>query len=138
MLRRIATGFIVAFSVSATAIAHDGPHPEKSLEVDAENAPRIVDLRVEKNPVAGFNLLVVTENFEFAPEQVNQAHADNKGHGHIYVDGVKIARIYAPAHHLDGLQPGERRIEVTLNANDHREYSVGGSKISAAATIAVP
>ena len=117
--------------------AHDA-HAHEAIEVSADLAPRISEVKVVKDPVGGFNLFVSTENFEFAPEQVNLVHADGKGHAHIYVDGVKIARIYGPAYHIETLSPGERRIEVTLNANDHREFTVNGAKVAAATTFVAP
>lgn len=70
---------------------------------------------------SGFN--VETTNWTWAPENVNAAALPNQGHAHLYVDGVKVARLYGPWYHLDGLAPGPHDITVTLNANNHAEYA---------------
>ncbi len=114
---------------------HEHAHAHSAIEVSADHAPRVTEVKVLKDPVGGYNLFVSTENFEFAPDLVNLVHADGKGHAHIYVDGVKIARIYGPAYHIETLTPGERKIEVTLNANDHREFAVNGTKIAGVTTF---
>lgn len=147
MVKKSIVGLIFIAGLYAPAFAHevkDGEehhhhtHQHSALEVPAERAPRITEVKVSKDPVGGFNLFVATENFEFAPEQVNRVHADGRGHAHVYVDGVKIARIYGPAYHIETLATGERQIEVTLNANDHREFAVNGTKVAAATTFVVP
>lgn len=131
------TGGVVAHDVKGHAAGAGHEHAHALLEVEAAGAPRIVELTVVEDAKGGFNLFLVTENFQFAPELASRDHAAGKGHAHIYVDGVKVARLYGSAYHLEGLKAGERRIEVTLNSNDHREYAVGGKKVAAAATAVV-
>lgn len=48
------------------------------LEVDAAQAPRIVELRVVPDPVGGVNTHMITSNFDFSPEFVNQEHVAGK------------------------------------------------------------
>lgn len=138
LVMSVSLGGAFAHDASGDSAHGEGGHAHASVDVAADAAPRVVELTIEPDPVGGFNLFVATENFQFAPELVNREHVVGKGHGHIYVDGVKIARIYGAAYHLDGLAKGERQIEVTLNANDHREYSVDGTKVSAGKTLIVP
>lgn len=126
-------------SLTTTGISHEIKEESGhgTLDVEAAGAPRIEKIEVVEDPVGGFNLYVVIENFEFAPELVNQDHAPGKGHAHIYVDGVKIARLYGPAYHIEHLSPGERHIAVTLNANDHRQYAIDQIKIVKEISITV-
>ncbi len=84
------------------------------------------------------NLKITTEGFTFAPERVNGPHMDGEGHAHVYVDGVKINRIYGPYYHLGGLTPGERSIRITLNANSHEQYARGGQPVEATTTVVIP
>ena len=35
---------------------------------------------------------LVTENFTFTPEKIDQESEGSEGHAHVYVDGKKIAR----------------------------------------------
>ena len=86
----------------------------------------------------GVNIAINTDNWQWTPEQVNSANVAGAGHAHIYVDGVKINRVYGPYYHIQGLPPGDREIRVTLNANDHRELLVDGRPIAATAAITVP
>jgi hypothetical protein len=118
--------------------AQGAGHHHAKLNVEAESAPRIRPLRVEADPVGGFNLYLEVERFTFAPALVNGPHKPGYGHAHLYVDGVKLARLYAPAYHIASLDPGSHDIVVTLNANDHRALAVGDIAIAATATVTVP
>ena len=86
----------------------------------------------------GVTVAISTENWQWAPENVNGANVAGAGHAHIYVDGVKINRVYGPYYHIKGLPPGEREISVTLNANDHSGLLVDGQPVEAVTTITVP
>lgn len=121
----------------AAAAGGEPGHAHALMNVEAATAPRITDLLLVEDAMSGVNLYLFTENFVFAPEQVNQSHSPGRGHAHIYVDGVKLGRLYGHAYHLAGLAQGQHRIEVTLNANDHSEYAVNGEKIAVSRTIIV-
>ena len=114
---------------------HTGGHGRLNVPVGA--APE-VRLTARRDDILGWNILLETANFRFAPEAVNGAHVPGQGHGHIYVNGEKIARLYGPAYHLSDLGPGEHVITVTLNANDHSIYAVDGEEISASVTVGGP
>ena len=90
-----------------------------------------VTLNVTADLIAGANVQVLTEGFSFAPEKVNGAHVESEGHAHIYVDGVKVSRVYTRWFYLKDLTPGEREIRVTLNANSHEEYAIDGETVEA-------
>ena len=47
------------------SMMHDQP-----LEIDAASAPRL-DIMLTKDPMAGYNLHVMVENFAFAPESAS-------------------------------------------------------------------
>ena len=96
-----------------------------------------VALNVHPDSVSGFNVQIVPTAFTFAPERVNTAHAPGEGHAHLYIDGVKLRRVYGEWAHVDGLSSGMREISVTLNTNMHERYAVDGQPITAAATVHV-
>ena len=96
-----------------------------------------VALNVHPDSVSGFNVQIVPTGFTFAPEKVNTTHVPGEGHAHLYVDGVKLRRVYGPWAHVDGLSSGMHEISVTLNANTHEEYAVDGQPITAAVTVHV-
>ena len=49
-----------------------------------------IELKVRKDVMDGFNLVIVTRNFQFAPNRVNQANSVNEGQAHIYINEEKI------------------------------------------------
>jgi hypothetical protein len=62
-------------------------------------------------------------------------NVDHTGHAHLYVDGVKIARLYGPYFHIPDLPVGDHEISVNLSSNDHSYYLVEGDKIAARTTV---
>lgn len=101
-------------------------------------APMTVSIKAELDPLSGVNVQIVPSGFAFAPQQVNQPHRAGEGHAHIYVDGVKVNRVYTPWVHLDALAPGAHEIRVELNANPHNPYTYGGVPVAAVAPIVIP
>ena len=96
-----------------------------------------VALNVHPDSVSGFNVQIMPTAFTFAPERVNTAHVPGEGHAHLYIDGVKLRRVYGQWAHVDGLSSGMREISVTLNANTHERYAKDGQPITASATVHV-
>jgi len=115
----------------------DKSHGRELIEVeDLGKAPGLAIL-VNKDPVAGWNLELVTENFEFAPKAAGFDPVPGEGHAHLYIDGRKVARLYGRWHHIPELEPGKHKVVVTLNANNHSGLSVNGEEILARAEIEV-
>ena len=123
-------GFLLAVSTGAELESHDhGSHDhgadiEEQEEAgtgqhdhdqmidlpDGANAPKLgLKLHAE---AGGWNLQVLTQNFQFSPENVNTAHVEGEGHAHVYVDGNKIARIYGPWFHIGSLPEGAQTLSV--------------------------
>ncbi len=116
--------------------SHGGHH--STLEVPAGQPVPTVTLVVYPDPVQGWNLEVQTTNFSFAPEQVNQANSPGEGHGHLYINGEKISRVYGPWIHLPQLASGRNEITVALNANDHAALTFNSQKIESTVVVDVP
>ena len=87
--------------------------------------------------MTGYNLQVIVDGFEFAPQSASLAHVAGEGHAHVYANGVKLSRLYSEWMHLDALASGDVVIEVSLNTNDHRPLAVNGTPITAKMTITV-
>lgn len=106
-------------------------------EVPADDAPQ-VGVELTEDPDSGWNVHLDTERFTFAPERVGGKARANEGHAHLYLDGEKIARLYAAWHHLpaSAVPDGEHTLMVQLNANDHTAWAVDGVPVSAETTIA--
>ena len=138
----ISTGFnhdSAADSHSSGDTEHVDDHPMHALyEIPSGSPIPTISLQVMQDPKSGYNIHVVTTNFVFAPEHASMEHAEGEGHAHIFVDDVKINRLYGEWYHIPYLESGSRTIVVSLNTNDHREYGHDGSGIRASQTILVP
>jgi hypothetical protein len=108
------------------------------IEVGDAPALPAVTLVVHKDPKAGWNLRVRTENFRFAPEHASTAHVPGEGHAHLFIDGKKVTRLYGEWYHIPMLAPGAHKITVTLNANSHEDLTVKGAVVSATQGVHVP
>ena len=114
-------------------------HPAASggRDVMESEVPVSVSVTAEQDDTGGVGVHIVTEGWRWAPEEVNMADSPGAGHAHVYVDGVKINRVYGPYYHLTGLEPGTREIRVTLNANSHSDLTYAGLPLEAATTVSV-
>lgn len=117
--------------------AGDTAHMHSTMDpVEANSDPLpTVTLTVTPDPVSGFNVHADVEHLVWAPEKAGLDHVDGEGHAHVYVDGDKVARIYGEWYHLTGLTPGTHEVTVSLNANTHAPYAVGGVPIADSVTI---
>lgn len=107
-------------------------HPMR--EVASDNPPSLT-MAVEKDSMDGWNITLAPQNFEFTPDQAGQNGVPNTGHAHLYIDGVKVARLYGVHHHMPDLPAGQYEVVVTLSSNDHAYYTLDGERIEARATI---
>jgi|GEM_PF-660419 hypothetical protein len=112
----------------------DDNHAHKSIE--AKNPYPSVDIKIIKDASSGYNLQLITKNFKFTPEKINAANIMNEGHAHIYINSKKI-RLYSEWYHIDDEQLTQpiNQIRVTLNANDHSEYTVNSRPVEAIGAI---
>lgn len=113
------------------AEAHDTP-----LDLALTDVPTLA-IEVTRDPMSGYNLHVKVDGFAFAPAAASTSHINGQGHAHVYVNGVKLARLYSPWMHLDVLPAGNVEIAVTLNTNDHRPLATSGAPITAKTTIVI-
>lgn len=100
---------------------------------DGEPAPNI-SLVASKNET-GWTVSVTSEDFEFTPHLVDGPHVPGTGHGHIYLNGLKLGRLYSAETTIGNLPAGQHEIRVTLSTNDHRAYVVGAIPVTASIRI---
>ncbi|MFW8634482.1 hypothetical protein [Cribrihabitans pelagius] len=125
-----------------SAALHGGGHAEMAghaheavLDLPAgSDAPRVA-LKLLKDPMSGWNLQVTPENFRFAPQNASAADVPGEGHAHVYVNGGKIARLYAEWLHIPSLPAGGAEVTVSLNSNSHSPLTVEGEPVSASVTV---
>ena len=120
------------------AASHDHRgHSHGTLELADKDQVPTVTLAVLKDSMSGWNAKVDVRHFRFAPENASQDHVAGKGHGHLYVDGVKINRLYGDWYHLGKLTAGSHTVMVSLSSNDHRDLTRNGQVISDSVRIQV-
>ncbi len=124
----------IAAHAKVTVPASDGEHPHHEPVQAADPAPS-VDLDVSPDPKSGWNVHAAVANLTIAPRSAGRDNVDGEGHLHLYVDGVKVTRLYGEWWHLDPLPAGEHEITVEVTANNHAPYVVDGEPVSASVTI---
>lgn len=122
-----------AQDTGARADASDGNGHAEHASRDVSDWPERPEVRLaaERDPSAGWNITIITENFRFLPPPGQEDDNIGSGHAHLYVNGTKLARVYGPWFHLDPLPPGRHIIRATLNTHDHRGLTAGGEEIAA-------
>lgn len=121
-------------------LAEEPPVPpvgHEPLEVEQSTAPTIA-VTAHPDPTAGWTLEITTTGFALTPENASGPHVDGEGHLHLYVNGIKVTRLYATSVYLPPLMPGQHEITVGLSANTHAPLAVGGELIAATVTIDQP
>ena len=113
-------------------LTHD---PSQVINLDPEGAPTVT-LNVFPLPDGSFNLQLRTSNFTFTPQNIDKAPVLGEGHAHLYVDGVKIARLYGEWSHVPTLPPDSDLLTVSLYANNHQGFAVDGEIISSSVSLA--
>lgn len=103
---------------------------------EGEPAPRIALTTAADG--GNWVVSVETDEFEFTPELVDGLHIPGTGHGHLYLNGMKLQRMNSATARINALPAGDHVVSVTLNTNDHRAYVVGETPVTASASIFVP
>ena len=105
-------------------------HSVKVIPASYKNPPS-VKIRLEKDAhtKGALNLFLDLKNFRFAPEEVNKTSKINEGHGHLYLNGEKLTRLYSVSYFMDKLPKGDLEIRVTLNTNLHEDLSYQGRPV---------
>jgi hypothetical protein len=132
----LAAILIVTFSLGQSAHAA----MESPRLWDGKN-PVKVTISLKDDAMAGYNIRINTRNFRWAPQHASMKHVAGEGHAHLYVDGVKVARVYSAWFHLNtsplNLKSGVHVVTVSLNGNDHRTYELDGKLLEATAPITI-
>ena len=105
-------------------------------DLPAADAPTVA-ITVEPDEMGGFNLQTSTDNFTWAPQHASGDVVPGEGHAHLYVDGEKVTRVYGEWHFIGPMvmEPGKHEVTVTLNGNDHNQYSADGEPVEATVEV---
>ena len=69
------------------------------------------------------------------PDAVDAAHVPGAGHAHMYLNGLKLGRVFGGEYRIGTLPPGTHSLRVALNTNDHRAYATADGPVSASVTL---
>jgi len=125
-------------------IKHDVLKPSQSVHVEHKHSPVSVDdwpdtpsltMTAYKDLMSGWNLHIVLSSFTFAPNRVNAAVKPGEGHGHLYINGEKVTRLYSEWYYINPLPPGRHIVTVSLNANNHGPLTLNGQTVEASVEI---
>lgn len=133
--------FEKAGAVSTKApIARDGPmsHGAMMHRVGVDEPQPTLTLDVEPLEGGAYRILLDAQDFTFAPEAMDGPHAPGEGHAHLYLNGVKLARVVRSEYQLGALPSGRHTLRATLNTNDHRTYVVDGAAVEAVLELVAP
>lgn len=101
-------------------------------------APKVTLLPPESISTDGFDVTLDVENFAFVLAEDGAAHVPNQGHAHIYLNGLKLGRLYSEDFTVGGLKSGTYTLQVGLNTNDHRPYVTAQGPIGATFVFQIP
>lgn len=141
-----AAGFVIAAGNGVTFEGHDHSDPAQHTGAETHGHTSTVNLpagddapgltiKLTKDPMAGWNLHVMPQNFRFSPENASLADADGEGHAHVYINGVKLGRLYGNWLHIADLPKGPVDVKVSLNANSHSPLTVDGVPVEATESL---
>jgi FtsP/CotA-like multicopper oxidase with cupredoxin domain len=82
-------------------------------------------------------LMLDTTRFRFAKGHAGGPHVTGEGYAHLYIDGKKTTRIYAPRYELKPLTPSVHEIEVRLDTNNRMAYAADGKPVAARFVVLV-
>ncbi len=101
------------------------PAPQIALEVDRDNNS------------GTWQVSSTVSHFQFDTELVDTEHVAGSGHGHLYLNNVKLARYFGSDMSIGQLPAGQHRLRLDLNTNVHQPYWVNGEAVSAEVLITV-
>lgn len=114
-----------------TPMAHD-----ELLNITADETPPEIAITAAENR-GEWTITVETTNITLSNQDVDNPHQTGIGHAHLYLNGLKLQRMYSTTATIGALPPGEHILRVTLNTNDHRAYAIDNIPISATTTLVV-
>ncbi len=96
-----------------------------------------VTMTVREDATEGWIVILETKHFKFVADAPEPVHVPGEGHGHLYINGLKLQRMYGPEAAIGALPPGSHTVMVTLNNNTHMSYESPDGPVAATAFIEV-
>lgn len=106
--------------------------------VAIDPSPQLRIVEMDEIGAEGGEVTLVAENFTFVRTEVGAPHVPGEGHAHVYLNGLKLGRLYEEKVTLGGLMPGDYVLRISLNTHDHQAYLDDGVPVAAEVTFTVP
>ncbi len=125
-------------AVSAEVGMHD-MHMNHAMHMTLyEGAAPEITMQVEPSEDGTWKVRIATAHFTFDPETPEPVHTPGHGHGHLYLNGLKLQRLYGESATIGELPSGTHQVMVSLNTNTHMAYvAADGVPVRAATIITV-
>lgn len=105
---------------------------DHSMTTGVQTSPSAkIQLTTERSPGSqSVEIAVSVENFTFVRAPDDAPHIPHEGHAHIYLNGLKLGRLYETHFALGAVPKGTYDLTVSLNSNDHQPYVENGKPIA--------
>ncbi|MEP3394134.1 MAG: copper chaperone PCu(A)C [Litoreibacter sp.] len=114
-----------------------GMNHDMSNGVQSEQNPTITLTALSGFSADGGEISIAVENFTFVRAENDAPHVPNHGHAHIYLNGLKLGRLYDTAFSLGPILPGAYELVVSLNSNTHQPYMNGDVPVQSALSFTI-
>ncbi|WP_298942015.1 hypothetical protein [uncultured Psychromonas sp.] len=134
--------FFNAFNVMAKEVIMD--HSHLPINVPDNIATPALSLHLVKDAMSGYNLTLQLQRYTLIPPpegvssmmelmkaSINKKSGFVEGHAHLYVNGIKIQRIYGKHIHINQslFKNGINTVSVTLNNHGHMYWVAHDKKV---------
>ena len=124
---------LVLFNSQAAGLKSS--YNKKYIEIPKTASRPGIGLSIQKDNFGGLDLYVVVENFMMGPPTKTWPRQKRvvQGHAQLYINGVKVSRIYSPWFHIKSnyLSNNINDILVILNDHYHNHWILDGKVIQA-------
>ena len=109
----------------------------RTLPIPQDAAIPRLALRKEK-VAEGWRIHLDIENFEFTQSmELSEENPFSLGHAHLYLSGLKLARVFDDSIEIGQLAPGSYEVRIILVSADHRALMVDNEIVKGITTIEV-
>ena len=112
-------------------------HDYAPVQLPADIPVPQLTLELHPDAMSGINLHLALRNYVLGPPEQPAVPGLLNGHAHLYINGVKIQRLYGPDVHLPAelFKPGVNLVLVSLNAHSHAVWQQGKKQLLASCFI---
>lgn len=131
----VLASFVVMVALAAESphqLAHTAMHQEQHAVPEGVPVPEL-GLELYADESDGYNLRILVRNFLMESPVDASDDGNLRGHAHLYLNGVKLTRVYGTALHLPArlFKQGINSLQLSINDHDHRVWAINREVIQA-------